>query len=167
MLGATKSISGRTMKRAVYEWGAILASSLAVLCPVYWVVSIGGVVGGFGWNVGNRTQISAIGGTITMCNDYKNWIGQIEQGIGSFKFKRHSATMPGIRFRWVKLDDSMGFEEAPIPVWSVEFSLLIPMIFLALIAGVCLRRYRRIRAAIAAAGSPRPTVADPVSHPLD
>jgi len=53
---------------------------------------------------------------------------------------RYGWKIPGFRFRYITFAGGS-------PVWLASVSLLIPVFLLMLIAGICLRDYRRLRKA--------------------
>jgi len=145
------------MKRALFEWGAIVTSTLAVLCVAYWVASVSGSAADFTLPVGGMStvEMSASDGMIDVCDD-PSFI--IEPNAPCLKPDTgREWTLPGIRFRRYTFVDHR-------PVWRFNLSLLIPAVLMMFVAFVFLRRYRKIRATLVQSV---PSLGGPVQHPLD
>jgi hypothetical protein len=131
---------------ALSEWGAIVALALSPALFIYWAISIAlpGTDFEFFLPFGHwqSMQVLASGGRITV-NDHPGSSESIEVIQRAVRINPtptgiHRWALPGLRFRCVTWPSGA-------PVWSVDFSLLIPTFLTAVVAMLCVRRYRRIR----------------------
>jgi hypothetical protein len=133
-------------RAALSEWGTIVASALSLTLFFYWAISATWHIADFElflplghWKT---TQVLASGGTITVSDRY----GSLEslEFIENATFLtplptgKYRWSLPGFRFRCVTWTSNP-------PIWSVDFSLLIPTFLTAIVAALCLRRYCRLR----------------------
>jgi hypothetical protein len=131
------------MKRAVFEWTGLLASVLALACLVYWGISVVCHVADFKLSFfqgsAARLDISAANGTMVACDNVRN-LEMIDFYERSIPFDPaptnvYRLTLPGFKFRYLAFNGNS-------PVWSVRFSLFIPIALMVAVGGFCLWRYR-------------------------
>ena len=102
------------MKRAFFEWGAIVASTLALLCFAYWATSISSDAADFDLSFGYRIMaVSAADGAIVLCDHPGNleMAELIEKAIPFnpplIPTRSWEWDLPGLRFRcYTFVDDS-------------------------------------------------------------
>ncbi len=133
------------MKRAFYEWGAITTSALALFCFGYWVVLLyaprASVEVFLPLGHWKSTQVVASSGTITINNRY----GSIEDIEEVLKYANVNPPLTS-KTRWA----APGFLYQSIDwggqlTWSLQFSLLIPAVLMALAAAFFIHGYLRVR----------------------
>jgi hypothetical protein len=131
------------MKRAIFEWTGLFASVLAIMGLVYWGISIISHVADFKLSFfqgsAARIDISTANGTIVLC-DHLNNLEIIESTEKSIPYvpaptKVYHFTLPGFRFYYLTFNGES-------PIWSVKFSLLIPIALMFALGGFCIWRYR-------------------------
>jgi hypothetical protein len=133
------------MRRAFYEWGAIVTLAITLLCFGYWAVSATANVPDFEmflplghWS---STQILASQGTITI-NDHSGSKEAIET-LMKYRIVNPPLTSkfrwsaPGISYQSINWGGQLS--------WSLQLSLLVPTFLAALAAAFFTHGYLRVR----------------------
>jgi hypothetical protein len=158
------------IRRAIYEWGAIIRTPAAIACLTWWLLSSFHGAGDFRFHLPlgewKTMEVEGSNGRLVIIDRYgtRDLLDIVEQG-GAFDppvEKIVHKTIPGGRFRLC------AWGGGP-PHWLVEISALYPTLLLGALAWCFVYRYRGVRRAAASAqGSPLATVTHPpLPHPLD
>lgn len=133
------------MKRAIYEWGAIATSILAVVCFVYWAVTRSTPLADFELflPVGHWNSMQILGADRTLTiNDRRSSLEAIEEVL---KYRvvnppltsKYRLALPGFSFQSINWSGQL--------TWSLRLSLWIPTMVMTLAAAFFIHGYLRVR----------------------
>ena len=129
------------MKRAFFEYAAIVCALLVTVTLAYTVVSFLTNRTDFELIFGNTVQIRGANGRLTFCDALENGIT-----IDSWGLPRSDTpvlsdigqSVWGFGFRHVTFADGT-------TVWYLRLPLLIPFVILIVLSGLCFNRVRKMR----------------------
>lgn len=129
------------MKRAFLGWCGITLLISSAVCLLYWSVSTLTDAANFNLVFGqgsSRVQMLSTNGNITFCDhidnleiiDHINKSGKMEPTPSHV----YGWSLPGFGLHYITFNQSSS-------IWSLNLSLLVPIILMIILSGFCLHRY--------------------------